>query len=146
MFFTPDRDQLRQFYCDVWQKHCQARPLEPLECLIRDVVLQHPEYQALLERDDVAKGKDYLPELGETNPFLHMGLHLALIEQISTDRPPGIRALARQLQHSGGDPHAQEHRMMDCLAEMIWRSQREARPPDEAAYLNCLRGLVSPSS
>ena len=142
MFFSPDRDQLRQFYCDVWRKHRRAHPLEPLECLIRDVVLKHPEYQALLEQDDFAKGKDYLPEFGETNPFLHMGLHLALIEQISTDRPAGIRALAQQVQTAGANPHSQEHRMMDCLAEMIWRSQREARPPDEAAYLDCLRGLL----
>jgi hypothetical protein len=137
--FTSDRDRQRRFYCEVWKKHRDGAVLEPLEAQVRDVILAHPEYQALLEDADAALGRDYLPELGETNPFLHMALHLALYEQLATDRPAGIRAIAQQLRLRHPDPHALEHFMMDCLAEAIWRSQRDAAPPDEAAYLRCLR-------
>ena len=139
MLFSPDREQIRQFYCQVWQKHRAQAALEPLEGLIRDVILLHPEYQALLETPDQALARDYLPEYGDTNPFLHMGLHLALQEQISTDRPTGIRELAGQLRLRCPDPHRLEHQMMDCLAEMIWRSQRDGVAPDEMGYLDCLR-------
>ncbi|MFN2310044.1 MAG: DUF1841 family protein [Gammaproteobacteria bacterium] len=138
MMFTPDREQLRRFYCEVWRKHGAGLALEPLELQIREVILAHPEYQPLLDDPD-ALDKDYLPELGETNPFLHMGLHLAVREQLGTDRPAGIRALAQQARRRFPDPHAWEHRMIECLAEMLWRSQRDAVPPDEAAYLRCLR-------
>lgn len=143
MIFSPDREQIRQFYCNVWRKHRAHAALEPLECLIRDVILLHPEYQPLLEAPESALAQEYFPEAGETNPFLHMGLHLALQEQIGTDRPAGIRELARQLHLRYPDPHALEHRMMECLAEMIWRSQRDAAAPDEAEYLDCLRRQLS---
>lgn len=142
MIFGQNRDQLRQFYCDVWRKHCADEPLAPLETQIRDVIRIHPEYHPLLETPERALEREYLPELGETNPFLHMALHLALYEQLATDRPAGIRALAQQLRPRHADPHALEHAMMDCLAEAIWRSQRDGRPPDEAAYLRCLRRLL----
>lgn len=142
MLFSQNRDQLRQFYCEVWRKHRAGEALEPLETQIRDVILLHPQYQALLERPDAALARDYPPELGETNPFLHMGLHLALHEQLATDRPAGIRALARRLRLAHPDGHALEHRMMDCLAETVWRSQRDAAAPDEGAYLQCLERLL----
>lgn len=140
--FTSNRDQLRRFYCDAWKKHREGSALEPLECQLRDIILAHPEYHSLLENPDTALGRDYLPELGESNPFLHMALHLALHEQLATDRPAGIRAVAQRLRLRYPEPHALEHYMIDCLAETIWRSQRDATPPDEAAYLRCLRHLL----
>ena len=142
MLFSQNRDQLRQFYCDVWRRHRAGEALEPLEVQVRDVILMHPEYQPLLERPDTALGRDYLPELGETNPFLHMGLHLALHEQVATDRPAGVRALAQRLRLAQADGHALEHRMMDCLAEAIWRGQRDNAAPDEWEYLRCLERLL----
>ncbi|MBI5039811.1 MAG: DUF1841 family protein [Gammaproteobacteria bacterium] len=137
--FSNNRDQLRQFYCEVWRKHGAGLALEPLEGQIRDVILLHPEYHTLLEQPERALGRDYLPEFGETNPFLHMGLHLAIHEQLGTDRPAGIRALIAELHPRWPDRHALEHQMMECLAESLWRSQRDGIPPDEAVYLDCLR-------
>lgn len=138
MLFSNNRDQLRQFYCEVWRKHGAGLPLEPLEIHIRDVILLHTEYHSLLEHPEQALGRDYLPEAGETNPFLHMGLHLAIHEQLTTDRPAGIRTLIAQSRVHWPDAHALEHRMMECLAEALWRSQRDGTPPDEAEYLDCL--------
>lgn len=139
MIFSQNRDQLRQFYCEVWRKHGAGLALEPLELHIRAVILLHPEYHGLLEHPEQALGREYLPEFGATNPFLHMGLHLAIHEQLGTDRPAGIRALMAESRPRWPDAHALEHQMMECLAENLWRSQRDGTPPDEADYLDCLR-------
>lgn len=139
--FGQDRDQMRRFYCDVWRKINAQQALEPLEQQLATVIGQHPEYHALLEDAELACSKDYLPEAGETNPFLHMGLHMAIQEQRATDRPAGIKNLYRQLLHTCPDPHELEHRIMECLSEMIWRAQRYNTIPDEQAYLKCIQAL-----
>lgn len=142
MLFGQDRDQLRRMYCDAWSRHQQRLPMEPLQAEIVAVVEQHPEYHPLLENTDQALGKEYLPETGETNPFLHMGMHLAIREQVGTDRPEGIRKLYQQLAAAHSDLHALDHQLMECLAEMIWQAQRDGSMPDEKRYLDCMKTLV----
>lgn len=132
---------MRRFYCDVWKARRTHQALDPLQQQVAEVIEQHPEYHALLEQPEHALGREWPPELGETNPFLHLGLHLGLREQIATDRPAGIRALHCRLLDEQGDRHALEHRMMECLAEMLWRAQRDGGMPDEETYLNCLESL-----
>lgn len=139
--FTTERDQLRQFYCTSWQKHLEQQPLNPLEQQVVVVIKEHPEYHGLLEKSDAALQADFLPEMGDTNPFLHMGMHLGLREQISTDRPPGIAELYQRLAALKGT-HDAEHAMMECLAEAIWQSQQNQSLPDEISYLDCL-GKIS---
>ena len=142
MLFGQDRDQLRSMYCDAWRRHQQHLPMEPLQTEIVAVIEQHPEYHPLLENPDQALGKEYLPELGETNPFLHMGMHLAIREQVGTDRPEGVRTLYQQLAMGNNDLHALDHQLMECLAEMIWQAQRDGTMPDEARYLGCMKTLA----
>ncbi len=139
MMFSQDRSQLRQLFFEAWRKLQDRQPLEPLEQLIAHIIEQHPEYHALLENPDAHLERDYLPEAGQTNPFLHMAMHISIQEQLGTRRPTGIENLYAELVHQQGDPHAAEHLMMECLAEMLWQSQRHGTPPDEAAYLACLR-------
>lgn len=141
MLLEQDRDQLRRMYCEAWNRLRQGQRLEPLQAEIVAVIEQHPEYQPLLENADQALGKEYLPEQGETNPFLHMGLHLAIREQVGTDRPIGIRVAWQRLTTGKGDSHDLEHRLMEYLAEMIWQAQRDGTVPDEAHYLNCIEEL-----
>ena len=136
--FSNDRDSMRRYYLQCWQKRQQKQPMDALEQQVASVIAEHPEYHALLERTDSALQRDYLPENGETNPFLHMGLHLGIREQVATNRPTGIRELYQQLVIQYGNNDA-EHRMMDCLAESIWLAQRNQTAPDEAAYLECLK-------
>jgi hypothetical protein len=140
--FSNDRNQMRQVFLQAWKKHNKNQDLEPLEELIVSILGQHPEYQPLLENEDKVLARDYLPESGETNPFLHMGMHIAIHEQLSTDRPTGIAGLFQQLVMQAGDPHMAEHQVMDCLGEMLWRAQRDGRIPDEQGYLDCLRNLL----
>jgi hypothetical protein len=139
-FHDQDRSSLRRMYVDAWRKHREHSVLEPLEAQIVDVIGEHPEYQALL--DEAALTMDWTPEQGATNPFLHMSLHLAIREQVATDRPPGIAALHAGLSAQLGSNHDAEHRMSECLGAALWESQRSGRPPDEAAYLESLRSLL----
>ncbi len=138
MLFGDDRDRMRLVFCESWRKHGEGLPLDPLETLIRDLLLQHPEYQPLMadpERALTAGDAD------EPNPFLHLGLHLALREQVQTDRPPGVAAAYRAIVAATGDAHQAEHRMMACLEAVLHEAQRNGRPPDEAAYLAALHAL-----
>ena len=139
--FSNNRESMRRVFIDAWRKACNGEPLEPLEQLVAEVVRKHPEYHRLLASGDKALQRDYLPEDGETNPFLHMGMHISLQEQIGSDRPPGIGKLYRRTAEQIGDAHEAEHRMMDCLALALWEAQRAGREPDEAGYLNCLGQL-----
>jgi hypothetical protein len=127
-------------YADAWKKHCDKAPLTPLEAQIADVVVWHPEYQADVISDDL--DKDYSPDGGQTNPFLHMGLHLGIREQIATNRPAGIAAVYTALAKATGDPHTAEHKMIDCLAETLWEAQSQNTAPDEQKYLQRLQQLT----
>lgn len=140
MIYGNDPTQYRRFFCETWRKHRERLPLEPLEGMVAQIIAQHPEYHALLENPDKID-QDYAPESGRTNPFLHMGLHIAIQEQLASDRPAGIRDLYRQLMQRHADPHPVEHRMTECLAESIWEAQRKGVAPDETAYLERLRKL-----
>lgn len=144
MFYTTERDKMRQFYVETWQKATQNQPMDAMETMIARVIEMHPEYHMMLTNEKHL-GNDYLPELGETNPFLHMGMHLGLQEQVALDRPTGIQALYQQLGNQIGDVHETEHAMMDCLGEALWQSQQQQGLPDEEAYLTCLKNLLSPS-
>ena len=138
MIFGQDRDELRKMYADAWQKHGEQSPLTPLEAQIADVIAEHPEYHAVVGGD---LQQDFTVAGGETNPFLHMGLHLGIREQIATNRPAGIGKIFEQLATKMGAAHAAEHRMIDCLAETLWEAQRDQSPPDEMQYLERLRQL-----
>ncbi|MBU0654223.1 MAG: DUF1841 family protein [Gammaproteobacteria bacterium] len=138
--FGNDRDSMRRYYLQCWQKRKQQQPLDALEQQVARVIEEHPEYHALLEQTGKALQREYLPESGETNPFLHMGLHLGIREQVATDRPAGIAAIYQRLATRHGVLEA-EHRMMECLIESIWLAQRNQAAPDEAAYLECLKTL-----
>ena len=140
MIFGQDRTELRQMYGDAWRKHRAGELLSPLEAQIVAVIEDHPEYRAAVLDEDLERG--YTPEQGSTNPFLHMGLHLALRDQVATDRPPGIRGLFGKIAARAGDRLDAEHRAIDCLAETLWEAQRANALPDEQAYLERLRRLL----
>jgi hypothetical protein len=140
-FHDQDRAGLRRLYLEAWRKAREGRPLEPLENQIVGVIELHPEYQPLLVDRSAALDRDFTPEQGQTNPFLHMGLHLAIREQLATDRPAGVRAVYQRLAGRIDDRHEVEHRMMDRLAEALWQAQRSGIPPDESAYLRSLRQI-----
>jgi uncharacterized protein DUF1841 len=141
-FFTgQSREQMRRMYLESWRKFSAKQPLEPLEAQLAAVIAEHPEYLEWIEAGDAALAAEFTPESGRQNPFLHMGLHLAIREQVATNRPTGIADVHRELSARFGDMHAAEHAMLEVLAETLWSAQRSGRPPDEQAYLEKLRAL-----
>jgi hypothetical protein len=140
-FHDQDRGGLRRMYVEAWRKYRARLPLEPLEDQLVTVIEEHPEYHAALE-DLESLDRDYSPESGRTNPFLHMGLHLGIREQVATDRPRGIATIHRELARRLGNVHEAEHRMIEKLGEALWLSQRNGLPPDETAYRESLERLL----
>lgn len=136
--FNPSRDEARQLFFDTWRKYRQREILSGFETLALDVILLHPEYHAILDDAERYLTRDYSPEAGETNPFLHMLMHIALKEQLSIDQPRGICERFLRIQQMTGDDHAAAHQVLECLAEMIWQSQRNQSAPDAAIYFACL--------
>ncbi len=140
-----ERDEIRQTWLAAWHKVRDRHPLSPLEAMLADVLAVHPEYHALLE-DPAALAGEWRPAGIQANPFLHLGLHLALREAIAADRPPGLREISGRLHGFLGDAHAAEHRLMDCLAETIWEAARAGIPPDESAFLERACRVLSSSA
>lgn len=141
MFFGDNIEETRQPFFQSWRKHCQGLPLTPLEQELAAVIENHPEYHEVLSTEDNLT-KVYSAETGEINPFLHMGLHLAVREQAQTNRPLGIGAIYQQLITKYGDLHAAEHVMMECLADCLWQAHRNHMPPNEQQYLEYLTYLL----
>lgn len=138
--FNPSRDQVRQFFIESWRKHCAKETLSSMEDIAAELIFQHPEYHALLEHPE-AVSKEFAPEDGQVNPFLHLSLHLAIHEQLTIDQPPGLRAAFNAcLQRHADDRHAALHEVLDALGEMMFEAQRSGQPPDGQAYVeNVLR-------
>ena len=141
VFAGQSREQMRRMYLEAWRKFSARAPLEPLEAQLAAVIAEHPEYVTWLESGESALGAEFTPEGGRENPFLHMGLHLAIREQIATNRPAGIARIHERLATRLGGAHAAEHAMLEPLAEALWDAQRQGRAPDEQAYLERLRRL-----
>lgn len=136
--FTPTREEARRFFIETWDKYRRGASLTQMEALTLEILLQHPEYHVVLEDAERYVDRDYPPEAGAVNPFLHLGLHVAVAEQLSIDQPPGLRAQFERLAAKHGDTHAASHALIDCLAEVIWQAQRNNAPPDASLYLECL--------
>ena len=140
--FNPSRDQARDFLFEAWRKYRATELLTAMESMAVAVISEHPEYHAMLDDRDrylqTYRDRDYPPEFGETNPFLHINMHLSIREQVSIDQPAGVKGSHFSLSNKLGSALAAEHEMMDCLAEMIWHAQRHRTGPDAQIYLECL--------
>ena len=133
--FDPSREEVREMFFATWRKYCAGEPLAGIETIALQVILLHPEYHQILDHPERYRDRDYVDE---SNPFLHMSLHLALEEQLSIDQPPGIAHRFQVLISKFHNRHEALHQAVECLAETLWRAQRDAVPPDAAAYLSCL--------
>ena len=136
--FNPSRDQVRRFFCEAWRKHRAREILDGAEAVAADLITHHPEYHVLLETPEAAVEKDFTPESGQTNPFLHLSLHLAVADQLAVDRPQGICAAYEKLRQRL-DVHDAEHVLIECLGEALWRAQGDGSAMDAEQYLESVR-------
>lgn len=137
--FNPSREQVRQFFFDAWRQYRHGTPLTGMDAHAVNIALMHPEYHGILDAPERYLNREWTPEDGQTNPFLHMSMHLAIEEQLSIDQPPGVVAAMQKLVAQNADRHAAQHVAMECLGEMVWRAQRDGTAPDALQYLDCLR-------
>ncbi|MFM8738140.1 MAG: DUF1841 family protein [Betaproteobacteria bacterium] len=136
--FAPSQQDVRRFFCDIWRRQRQGLPLDAMQAKAAPWVALHPEYDGDLADEAAALASVFTVEEGRTNPFLHLSMHLSLVEQVDIDQPRGIRQAFEALRDRLGSEHEAHHQMMDCLGEMIWASQRTGLPPDGQAYLDCV--------
>lgn len=141
--FNPSRDQVRQFFFHTWQQFNQQKILSDLEKIALEVIQMHPEYHTILNNPAQFSQREYFPEMGETNPFLHMSLHLSAIEQIGINQPIGISQIYETLKAKHRDAHKAQHDLLDCLAETIWQAQRNQQPLDAEHYLTLLNNKLT---
>ncbi len=145
--FDPSREQVRRFFCETWRKEISGGLLTSQEAQAADLIRLHPEYHTLLGDVERALAEDYTVERGQTNPFLHLSMHLALAEQLSIDQPRGIVDAMERLAVKLGNAHAAAHEAIECLGRVVWEAQRGTLPADaeaiNAEYLDCLRKRAS---
>jgi hypothetical protein len=140
--FNPTREEVRRFFCDVWKKKAEGQILDAMETLAGDWMAEHSEYHTLLADPEGALAQDYTPERGETNPFLHLSMHLSISEQISINQPPGIKEIAEKLSQKLGSIHEAQHLIMECLGLVMWEAQRENQALNPEKYLEALKKLI----
>jgi hypothetical protein len=138
LMFNPSQTESRRFFCEVFRKLRDREILSPLEAMMAAWIVQHPEYDTLLADPESALAADFSPERGDSNPFLHLAMHLSIAEQISIDQPKGVREAFTTLSRKLDSEHDAHHIMMEALGEMIWNSQRNDLPPDGNTYLTAL--------
>jgi len=141
--FQPSQHDVRSFFCGTWRKQREGAPLTPIEAQAATWIDEHPEYHALLSDEPTALAASYTVEDGRENPFLHLAMHLSILEQTSIDQPTGIRQAVQLLAAKRQSLHQAHHEVMECLGEMIWASQRSGLPPDGEAYIDCVRGRAT---
>ena len=141
--YSPSQQDVRRFFCETWDRSRQGLPLDPMQTRAAEWIEQHPEYADDLGDLSAALEAVYTVEDGRTNPFLHLSMHLSLAEQVAIDQPRGIRVACERLSARLGSLHEAHHRMMECLGEMIWESQRSGQPPDGLRYLERVQRLAS---
>lgn len=137
--WSSDRTTLRTIFFRAWESFKEQRPLNGVEALIAEAILAHPEYQPFFEAGATEEGLGADPEQGA--PFLHLSLHIALAEQLTTDRPVGVVGEWVRLRAALKDDHRALHLMMECLEASLWQAQHGGTDPSDTSYLACLHAL-----
>jgi hypothetical protein len=136
--FNPSRDEVREMFFGAWRKYREGVLAAGMEGGARRDPAAPGVPRRAQTRPRRYRDRDYTDE---ANLFLHMSLHLALEEQL-LDRPASGIAHRFQVLLKFQDRHDALHQALECLAETLWRAQRDAAPPDAGAYLSCLERRV----
>ena len=137
--FNPSQEDVRRFFCAVYAKSQNAQPMDAIETLAGQWIAEHPQYHADLGDEEAAISRVYAEGSGQTNPFLHLSMHLSISEQCSIDQPRGIRQAVELLSHKKQSLHEAHHATMECLGRMIFESQRSGKMPDGHVYIECVQ-------
>ena len=140
--FQPSKEDVRNFFCTTWRKQQDSGVLTPLESIAARWIVEHTEYHDILNHPERALQTDYSVENCQTNPFLHLSMHLTLSEQIQANQPVGIREIGRELMIRMDSEHDAAHQMMECLGQFLWESAQTGEEPQMYRYLESLNQLI----
>ncbi len=144
MLFNPTLQEVRQFFYHAWHKSQRQQVLAPIERMAVHWMNLHPEYHAVLNGPiEALEAAQFPPEAGQTNPFLHLSMHLSISEQLSIDQPHGIRNAYERLCQKHDDEHSAAHQVMECLGQILWQAQRDQREPDSQLYIEMILQAAS---
>lgn len=133
---------VRKFFANVWKNRFNKN-LDLMEKRALNIILAYPQYHYYLENIEKYLNYDFTPEKSQTNPFLHLSLHLSIQEQVSIDQPLGIREIHLKLCNKYNNNWVEaENKMMDYLVEMIWEAQKNNTPFNENLYIESLKLLI----
>lgn len=140
MYAMNDPSEVRQLFFDAWGKFNLQQPLTDLEKQLVTVMVDHPEYHFMFNDPAKYLHKAYLsPE--ETNPFMHLGMHLVLRDQLSLNNPAGISEIYQGLAERFGNPLLAEHKMMECLNAALWQVMNQGEEFDQDRYMANLQEI-----
>jgi predicted transcriptional regulator len=107
--------QVREFFYNAWMKKANTDDtLSELEVLAIECINLHPEYH--IEFNNISCiNKQFT---SQENPFLHLSMHLAVVEQIKINQPIGIQNLSQKLTQIYGY-HESIHVIIDCLQQIM---------------------------
>jgi Domain of unknown function (DUF1841) len=140
--FNPSQADVRRFFCQTYAKHVGKQILSPLENIAARWLVEHPEYHTDLSNETAAIERDYPPEGGQSNPFLHLAMHLSISEQVQADLPAGLKVAYGMALAKIGDPHHTHHAIMEVLGKVLWDAQRQSTTPDMDALVDGVRALA----
>lgn len=123
-------NEYRVFFLQAWKKHLQGSKLSDLESQVRDVLLLYPQYISELNQDKTYPLED--------NPYIQMGLHLTVWDQVRTNRPEGIRPWFLEACVANSQKEV-EQLMLMVLRQTVYVSYQAGNLPCEQKYLNILK-------
>lgn len=142
MFHSNNRSENREYFFEVWKKYQNKHPLDAMESKVLSILQMHPELHILLNDPEKYLESDFFAELGESNPFLHLGLHTAVMEQLSVDQPKGIRKLFNKACQRFADEHEAYHCVMNSLAIELHEMYENNRTFNEALYFKRIKKAI----
>ncbi|WP_092400973.1 MULTISPECIES: DUF1841 family protein [Candidatus Ichthyocystis] len=140
--FPPSRHEARLFFFNIWGKKLKKEPFTGIEKKASLIIEDHPEYHYILDHPKLYSDFDFSTEHGTINPFLHLSLHLTIVEQIDTDQPRGIVDLFQQLCIKHTNEHDAKHAILDILAEEIWSTIHNKTIFDNVRYLQRIKKVT----
>jgi Domain of unknown function (DUF1841) len=133
------KDEVRKIWCEVYTKSMNSGELTEMEAAMASIIALHPEYEWVLGEVAVAVTHEFSIDCWESNPFLHLSLHLAIAEQLKSGGQNDVHEVFAEMAVLADSRHEAEHFAMGCLAASISESRRKRTALTTDNYLKLLR-------
>ncbi len=132
----------RARFVQIWEKAKGNFPLEGEEAFFAQVMLEHREHHPVFDMGEAAFKIDFSARR-ETNPFLHISLHVMAEQQIASRQPVETEEVFLALKAGGALRHDVIHKIGGALAQVLQDAFLKNKPIDEVDYLVRLKNLLT---